>query len=71
MSAELSSYTEYLIAEIRCAIVRAKVLQNDLTAIGIALRGGFISADSAVEHLADCGALRLVAPSSAITFAST
>jgi hypothetical protein len=61
-----SGYTEYLLAEIRAAILRAKLWQNDLVAIGIALKGGFIDPDNALEHLHDCGALRLVAPSSSI-----
>ena len=64
MTEPSSNYVDYLLAEIRCAVLRAKLWQNDLVAIGIALKGGFISADNALEHLADCGALRLVAPSS-------
>jgi hypothetical protein len=59
-----SGFTGYLIAELRCAALRAKLWQNDITAIALALKGGLISADSAVEHLRDCGVLRLVAPSS-------
>jgi hypothetical protein len=65
MSAESSSYGDYVLAEIRCAVIRATLWQNDLTAIGIALNG-LIDPDNALEHLAHYGALRLVAPSSAL-----
>jgi hypothetical protein len=65
------TFTAYLIAEINCAILRAKLLDNDLVAIGIALKAGLIDADGAIAHLHDCGALRLVALSSAITSVST
>lgn len=58
-----NNYVDYLLAEVRCAVIRAKLWQNDLTAIGIALKAGLIDPDSAIEHLADCDALRLVAPS--------
>jgi hypothetical protein len=71
MSECSSSFTDYVLAEIRCGIIRAKVWQNDLTAIGIALKANLITADNALEHLAGCGALRLVAASSSITLVST
>lgn len=59
-----STFADYLIAELRCAALRAKLLHNDIVAIGLALKGHFIDADSAIGHLSDCGALRLVALSS-------
>ena len=65
-----TTYKNYVLAEIKCAILRARLLSNDLLTIGIALKAGAIDADAAIEHLADCGALRLIAPSSA-TRAST
>lgn len=64
MTGPSSAFTEYLLAEIRCAVIRAKLIANDLTAVGLALKAGFINADDALEHLHDCGVLRLVAPSS-------
>jgi hypothetical protein len=51
---------EYLLAELRCAALRARLWQSDIDAVGLALKGGFISPDQAVEHLADCGVLRLL-----------
>jgi len=64
-------YRDYVLAEIRCAVLRAKLLQNDLVAIGIALRGGFIDANGAIEQLWNCDALRLIATSSTLTGASS
>jgi hypothetical protein len=50
----------YLLAELRCASLRARLIQADLDAIGLALRGGLISPDEAVALLADVDLLRLV-----------
>jgi hypothetical protein len=56
------SKTEYLLSELRCAALRARLWQADIDTIGLALKGGFISPDQAVEHLHDCGVLHLLAP---------
>ena len=53
-------FTTYLLAELRCASLRARILQADIEAIGIALKGGLISPNQAIELLADVDALRLV-----------
>jgi hypothetical protein len=53
-------YVEYLLAELRCAALRARLWQSDIDTIGLALKAGLISPDQAVEHLADCGVLRLL-----------
>lgn len=74
MSESSSDFAIYLLAEIECEIIRAKLWQNDLTAIGLALRTGLTDTGSALDHLARCGALRLIAPPSApssTTLAST
>ena len=71
MTAPSSSFTDYLLAEIECGIIRARLWQNDLTAIGLALRTGLIDIDNALDHLADCGALRVIALSSATLLASS
>jgi hypothetical protein len=52
--------TAYLLVELRCAVLRARLVQADLEAIGIALKAGFISPAQAVSHLDDCDLLRLV-----------
>jgi hypothetical protein len=54
------SRTEYLLAELRCAELRARLWQADITSIGIALKAGWISAEDAVDALADCDALQLI-----------
>jgi hypothetical protein len=59
------AYRDYLLAELRCAFLRAQLLQNDVAAIGIALKGGLINEDIAVEQLSECGVLRLVARATA------
>jgi hypothetical protein len=51
---------EYLLAELRAAALRGRLWQADIDAIGLALKAGLISPDQAVEHLSDCGLLRLV-----------
>jgi hypothetical protein len=40
---------EYVLAELRSLWLRAKIIQIDLHAIGIALKGGLISPGQAVE----------------------
>jgi hypothetical protein len=52
---------EYLLAELRPAALRARLWQADIDAVGLALKAGLISPDQAVEHLSDCGLLRLLA----------
>jgi hypothetical protein len=71
MIAGSSHFTDYLLAELRCAALRARLLHNDIAAVDVALKAGLIDADSALEHLADCGVLRLVALSSAATIGAS
>jgi hypothetical protein len=51
---------QYLLAELRCALLRARLLAVDIEAIGLALRGGLITADQACDLLSDCDVLRLL-----------
>jgi len=51
---------DYLLAELRCARARARLWQADIEAVGIALKGGLIHPQQALELLHDCDALRLV-----------
>ena len=53
-------FTGYLLAEFRCASLRARVLQADIDAVGLALKGGLISPDQALMLLDNCDVLRLV-----------
>jgi hypothetical protein len=53
-------FTDYLLAEFRCASLRLRLAQSDVDAIGVALKGGLISPDQALGLLDDCDALRIV-----------
>jgi hypothetical protein len=55
-----TDFINYLLAEMRCASLRTRILQADIEAIGLALKGGLISADQALGLLDDCDVLRLV-----------
>jgi hypothetical protein len=54
--------TEYSLAELRCAALRARLAACDIDAIGIALRAGMIDADVALEWLHDGKALSYLQP---------
>jgi hypothetical protein len=56
----IAKNADYLIAELRCASLRARLWQADIDAVGLALKGGMISPEQALGFLADCGALHLV-----------
>jgi hypothetical protein len=51
----------YLLAELRCAALRTRLVASEIDAIGIALRGGMIDLDSAVAWLHECDVLDYVA----------
>ena len=51
---------DYLLAELRCASLRARLWVADIEAVGIALKGGLIHPEQALELLHDCDALHLV-----------
>jgi hypothetical protein len=50
----------YLLQELRCAALRARLWQADIEAVGLALKGHLISPEQALELLSDCDALWLV-----------
>jgi hypothetical protein len=52
----------YLLQELRCASLRARLWQADIDAVGLALKGGLVTPDQALELLADCDCLHLIAP---------
>jgi hypothetical protein len=51
---------DYLLAELRCASLRARLQQADIDAVGKALGAGLIEPEQALELLADCDCLQLV-----------
>jgi hypothetical protein len=58
----MTTRSEYLLAELRCALMRARLWQSDITSIGIALKAGWITPEQAVEALDDCDCLQLIEP---------
>ena len=56
------SRIEYLLAELRCASLRARLQQVDIDAVGMALKAGLVEPDQALELLADCDCLQLISP---------
>lgn len=54
------NFQDYIIAELRCAALRTRLLQADIDAVGIALKGGLVTPDQALELLHDVDALRIV-----------
>jgi hypothetical protein len=52
---------EYVLAELRCAALRADLIRNEIVTIGLALKGGLISPDDAVQLMAENG-LQLLGP---------
>jgi len=53
---------EYLVAELRCAALRAKLQVADIEAIGLALKDGLIAPEQAIALLADCDCLQFIQP---------
>jgi hypothetical protein len=51
---------DYLLAELRCASLRARLRQADIDAVGLALKAGLVDPEQALELLHDCDALHLV-----------
>ena len=61
-STDRESRLPYLLAELRCAAIRARLWQSDIEAVGLALKAGLVEPEQALELLADCHALFLVHP---------
>jgi hypothetical protein len=56
------NYHEYIIQELRCASLRARLAQADIESVGIALRDGLINEDQAIDILSDCDCLQYIEP---------
>jgi|SRR5262245_52840669 len=52
----------YLLAELWCAALRAQLMQSDIEAVRLALKGGLITPVQALELLHDCEVLRYIEP---------
>ena len=55
-----TNFCYYLLAELRCAALRARILQADIEAIGIALKSGLVTPDQALALLHGVDALHYV-----------
>jgi hypothetical protein len=53
---------DYLIAELRCASLRARLWQADIDAVGMALKAGLVEPEQALELLRECDCLQLISP---------
>jgi hypothetical protein len=53
---------DYLLAELRCASLRAQLALADIDATRLALEGGLITPEQAVELLANCDLFRFIEP---------
>jgi hypothetical protein len=53
---------EYLLAELRCASLRARLQAGDIDAVGMALKAGLVEPEQALELLTDCDCLQLIEP---------
>jgi hypothetical protein len=53
---------EYLMGELRCASLRARLQVQDIEAVGMALGAGLIQPEQALELLADCDCLQFISP---------
>ena len=47
----------FVLAQLRCAALRARLAACEIDAIGVALRSGLIDSETAVAWLHDCGVL--------------
>ena len=71
MTGSSSGFTTFMLGQLRCAGIRARLMTAEIDSIDVALRGNLITTDDAIAWLHEAGALGLVAVSSVITFAST
>ena len=53
---------DYLLQELRCASIRARLWAGDIDAVGLALKASLVTPEQAIGMLEDCPALQFVAP---------
>lgn len=54
------NYDDYLLAELRCVSLRASIIQADIDAVGLALKGRLVTPEQALELLHGVDVLRLI-----------
>jgi hypothetical protein len=52
---------KYLLTELRCASLRARLRAGDIDAVGLALKAGLVEPEQALELLQDCD-LQFISP---------
>ena len=57
--ASSSNFIDYLLAELKCAALRSRLLTAEIGSISAALRGAFITTDDAIAWLDEAGGLDL------------
>jgi hypothetical protein len=60
-----SAFVDFLLAQFRCAGIRARIIVNEIEAMQAALTAGLIAPEVAVLHVHEVGALGLLPTSSA------
>jgi hypothetical protein len=55
-----SAFTGFVLGRIRCDDINARILVNEISAMGIALKAGLVSPEAAVSHLVEIGAGNLL-----------
>jgi len=63
---EEQQYLFYVLAELRCARIRALMLMKEIEVIGVALKGNMITPEVAMEWLSDANALDFLLPAAPI-----
>jgi hypothetical protein len=61
-----SAFVDFLLAQFRCAGLRARIIVNEIDTMRAALAAGMIAPEVAVLHVHEIGAAGLIPASSAI-----
>jgi hypothetical protein len=64
-----TGYAGFVLAQLSCAALRARLVAAEIDSAAVALRGGLIDADGAMAWMAEIGALGFM--SAAVTSVST
>jgi hypothetical protein len=54
------SFAEYILSELRAASLRARLLQSEIDAIAVALKGGLVTAEQALVLMNGVDLLRVI-----------
>ena len=54
------TFRDFVLAELKCAALRSRLVTAEIDSVGVALRGKFITEGDAIAWLDDCGALQFV-----------